>query len=249
MITDSFDDQTASFISLEDFYGPRQYILDKCLVIFSHEIIDHLRRTFSCEEIGKMTSANGENPIYAFEYQGQRLGFYQSLIGSTAASQDVIETNWLTGAEKFIMFGSAGSLDKDATANCYVIPTESYRDEGMSYHYAPAADFISVRNHGTVKRIMDSLGLPNVEGRIWTTDAFLRETVGQIARRRADGCIAVEMEVAGVQSVCDFHGLQLFNFLVTGDVLSEPVYDRGLLSRANHSIDKLYVALEIAKRV
>lgn len=36
------------------------------------------------------------------------------------------------------MSGSAGSLDKEKTDNKFVIPTESYRDEGMSYHYAKA---------------------------------------------------------------------------------------------------------------
>jgi uridine phosphorylase len=49
-------------------------------------------------------------------------------------------TAWLIGAKQFIMFGSAGSLNEEKTKGKFVIPTEAYRDEGMSYHYAPAKD-------------------------------------------------------------------------------------------------------------
>ena len=187
--------------------------------------------------------------IYRFNYEGKTLGFYLTMIGSTMASQFVIETNWITGASKFIMFGSSGSLNKEITSNKYVIPTEAYRDEGMSYHYAPASDYIMIKNHSIVKNILDELQLPNVEGKIWTTDAFLRETKGQVAKRKEEGCIAVEMEIAGVQSVCDFHNLDLYSFIVTGDILSEEKYEVEGLHNANHNLDKLFVALEIAKRL
>ncbi len=147
------------------------------------------------------------------------------------------------------MFGSAGSLDEEKTEGKFVIPTEAYRDEGMSYHFAPPADYITIKNHSKIAEIFRELNVPHVEGRVWTTDAFSRETVGQIRKRRAEGCIAVEMEVAGVQSVCDFYGFELYNFLQTGDVLSTDSYRVHKLSDANHSFDKFYIALEIAARV
>ena len=170
-------------------------------------------------------------------------------MGAACAGADIVESNWLTGATHFIMFGSAGSLDGEKTAGKFVIPTEAYRDEGMSYHYAPPADYIAVRNHGRVAAIFRELALPYVEGKVWTTDAFMRETVGQMALRKSEGCIAVEMELAGVQSVCDFHGLELYDFLATGDVLSENEYRVEGLKDANHNMDKFYIALEIAKRI
>ena len=57
------------------------------------------------------------------------------------------------------------------------------------------------------------------------------------------------MEIAGVQSVCDFHNLDLYSFIVTGDVLSEEKYEVGGFRNANHGLDKFFVALEIAKRI
>ena len=67
--------------------------------------------------------------------------------------------------------------------------------------------------------------------------------------RQEEGCIAVDMELAGVQSVCDFYGFDLYDFLVTGDVLSEDKYEMERFNDANHNLDKCYIALEIAKRV
>jgi hypothetical protein len=57
------------------------------------------------------------------------------------------------------------------------------------------------------------------------------------------------MEVAGVQAVCDFYGLELFDFLEAGDVLDESDYDITDLPGANHDLGKLMIALEIAKRI
>ena len=52
------------------------------------------------------------------------------------------------------------------------------------------------------------------------------------------------MELAGVQAVCDFHGWDLYNFLATGDVLDQAVYDVSGLANANNNMDKLYIAIE-----
>ncbi|WP_227531796.1 nucleoside phosphorylase [Mammaliicoccus sciuri] len=157
--------------------------------------------------------------------------------------------NWVTGATKFVMFGSAGSLDNERTFNKFIIPTHSYRDEGMSYHYAPPSDYIKVKNANKVTEVFNKLALPFIEGKVWTTDAVLRETNLQYNKRKKEGCIAVDMELAGVQSVCDFHGFELFSFLVTGDVLSEGTYNVDGLKEANHNINKFHVAMNIIEEL
>ena len=249
MITDSFDNQTKTLIRLEDFYGERGHFAERCLLVFSRRLHDELLRRFPCRPVAEIGSVNGVTPIYCFELDGKPLAFYLSPVGSTMAAQYCIEANWVCGAESFILFGSAGSLDAEKTAGRYVLPTEAYRDEGMSYHYAPPADYIAVPGHETVAALFRERGVPYVEGRVWTTDAFLRETAGQVARRRAEGCLAVEMEIAGVQAVCDFHGFSLFAFLETGDSFSGEGYSPDGLQEANHNTDKLRLALEIARRL
>ncbi len=249
MITDSYDTETGPLISLRDVYGAQGDLADVCIITFSSVILRSALDAGDCRQIAAIRSCGGDIPIYALSGSEKRIAFYQSPIGATVASQCVLEANWLTGASRFILFGSAGSLDSERTAGRLVVPTAAYRDEGMSYHYAPPADYITIPGSAAVRAAFNDLRLPFVEGRTWTTDAILRETAGQAARRRAEGCVAVEMEIAGVQAVCDFHRLSFYPFLVTGDVLSEDSYSIGSLADANHCVDNFRVALELAARV
>ena len=249
MIINSFDDKTEPVIGLRDFYGERGSGFYTCIATFSNVIFDALMEMSDKVEVARVSTTNGGIPIYALKNTVKPTAFYLSPIGSTLAAQICIEVNWLTGAKNFIMFGSCGSLDSEATKGKFIIPTEAYRDEGMSYHYAPPADYIKIKNADRLAAIFGELSLPYVKGRVWTTDAMLRETKGQLAKRKSEGCIAVEMELAGVQAVCDFYGFEVWDFLSAGDVLSENDYRVEGLSAANHDLDKLFAALEIANRI
>jgi uridine phosphorylase len=249
MIIHDYDDKTKPVIDVGVFYGEKKHLLDKCLILFSKEIHDHLLGRYDCAVVGDIGACNGVTPIYRFDLDGESVAFYLSAIGSAIASGSCYEAHWQTGATKFVMFGSCGSLDGARTKGKYIVPTAAYRGEGASYYYVPAADYIQVKNAPRVAAILKELGAPHVEGPVWTTDSMLRETVGLVQKRRAEGCIAVEMEVAGVQALCDFYGLELYDFLEAGDVLAESSYDAGGLKSANHDLGKLYLGLEIAKRI
>ena len=249
MIIHDYDDKTEPVIDIGVFYGEKKHILDKCLILFSKEIHDWLLSRYDCAVIGCIGACNGNTPIYRFDLEGEPVAFYLSAIGSAIASGSCYEAHWQTGAAKFLMFGSCGSLDGEATRGRYILPTEAYRGEGASYYYAPAADYIRIQTADRLARIFDELGAPYVRGRVWTTDSMLRETVGLVQRRKAEGCLAVEMELAGVQALCDFYGLTLYDFLEAGDVLDESGYDAGGLDSANHDLGKLRLALKIVKGI
>ena len=249
MIIHSFEPDAPGIVSLEAFYGAQKHLCDRCIVTFSRKILDEVLSGHDCRKIAEIGACNGHVPIYALEHAGRTVAFYLSAVGSAMAAEDVIEANWLTGATKFVMFGSAGSLNGQATSGRYVIPEAAYRDEGMSYHYAAPADYIAVPGADRVAEVFAELGVPFVRGKAWTTDAILRETRAQMRARAAEGCLAVEMELAGVQAVCAYHGFELYDFLMTGDVLDAPEYDMSGLSRANHLPDNFRLALELAVRV
>lgn len=249
MITDCYDIETEPTSTLLDHYGPAGQFVDVCLTILSWRLHQHLLESFPCEKIGEIGSCNGNRPVYKFRYKDREIGFYLSMIGSACAASNVEEAAWIFGAKKFVMFGSCGSLDREAAMGKFILPTESYRGEGASYYYAPAADYITVNNSDNMKAFFEELGVPYVQGKVWTTDSFGRETKGLVARRKAEGCIAVEMELAGVQAACDFNGFQLYDFLEAGDVISDSGYEIEGLHKANHDLAKLYIALEIASRI
>lgn len=249
MLNDFFDADSEPIVTLEAFYGPKKHIADKCIVVFSKAIYDHMLHEFECSKIAEIGACNGAIPVLAFEHQGEKVAFYLTPIGSALAGGTVAEVNHLTGATKFVMFGSCGSLDADKTTGNFIIPTQSYRGEGLSYYFAKAQNYIDIKNSDKVADIFNELSIPCVQGRIWTTDSMIRETVNLVNKRKSEGCIAVEMEVAGVQAVCDFFGLELYDFLAAGDVLAEGNYITEGLSDANHNLDKLAIALRIIERI
>lgn len=123
------------------------------------------------------------------------------------------------GAEHYIMFGSCGCLYPTDPIGTAIIPTEAYRNEGFSYHCAPPGDYIKIKNAQRVANFFQVKNLPFVLGKAGTTDAIFRETRAHVARRKAEGCIAVEMECAGAQAVCDFLGVEYYDFFLNGDLL------------------------------
>ena len=245
MITDSYRGEEESIISPGAFLCERKYICDTAIATFSGEIFNSVLEKYPHKEVACVGTTNGSKSVYLLDINGKNAVFYLSAIGSALAGNDIIEISWQTGIKNLIIFGSAGSLDNEATDGKYVIPIQAYRDDGMSYHYAPPSYFINVKNSGKLADIFEELKLPHVQGRIWTTDAPYRETKTALAERKKDGCIAVEMEVAGVQAVCDFYGIELYSFLITGDVLDPDEYKPEGLAYANHSRDTFFTALKI----
>lgn len=252
MINTTFDDKTDAIINPESIYEPREKICDVCIVTFSSIVVENILKSFNCTQIAAISSVNGKIPIYQFNYKGKDFAFYMTMISSTGAGTCIEEARCLIGATKYIMFGSCGTLNKDITAGKLIVPTAAYRDEGFSYHYVKAKDYITIKNADIVSKTFDELGLPYVKGNTWTTDGIYRETRGNMEKRKAEGCIAVEMECAGVQAVCDFRDLEFYNFLISGDLLDAPEWDRRILGTTeerNHQLSNFYVALEIALRV
>lgn len=252
MITEAFDDKTKAIISPDSCYGKREKICDSCIVTFSDIVVKNMMKEFNCTQIAVSTSINGDVPIFQFTYKDKEIAFYKSMMTSAGAGTCIEESHCLIGATKYIMFGSCGTLDQAITAGKLIVPTYAYRDEGFSYHYIKAEDYIQVRNAEKTAQLLDELNLPYVMGKIWTTDGIYRETRGNMEKRKSEGCIAVDMESAGVQAVCNFRKLEFYEFLISGDLLDAPDWDKRILGsdeEANHQLSSFSIALELAARL
>lgn len=251
MITESFDDRSEAIISPPtDENAPR---VDACILTFSCVIEEAVVKNFNCGRIGTMWFATGETPIYLIEYKGMRFAFYKTYVGAPACVGTIEDTFSQIKTDKYIVFGGAGCLDKEIARGKVMIPTYAYRDEGTSYHYAPAADYIRVKNSDTVAAFMRENDIPYIEGKTWTTDSFYRETVNNFKKHKADGCISVEMECAALQAMCDFRGLDFYTFFTGGDMLDAPKWDErreaGVIKGTQHDMGHFDIALELARYV
>ena len=83
--------------------------------------------------------------------------------------------------------------------------------------------------------ILDELCCSYTRGKVWTTDAFYRETPDKMKLRKEQGCICVDMECSAVAAVADFREKEVFQFFYAADNLDADKWD--MRSLDNH--DKL----------
>lgn len=219
MITNSFDNQTMAIIEPQRKAGVP--LIDVMIITFSYIIEEYIKNHFNCTQIATLYSATGLTPVYQIEYKGKKIGFYKTYVGAPCTVGLVEDALSEVDTNKVIMFGGAGCLDKD----------------------------ITFKNSHIVAGFMKQANIPYVLGKTWTTDAIYRETRGNFEKRKQDGCIAVEMECASVQAVCDFRGVEFYNFLKSGDLLDAPEWDsRSELGNNGSQHDPRYfmIALDLA---
>ena len=250
-IIDTFDPARTAVINPEDLYSRDHRKLDACIFNFSWKIMDALLEADLLELVDAETlkCVSTTFPVYVFK--GTNIGVVKNYVGAPMTAGLIEDLSYAFSCDKIVLFGSCGGLDREQTAGKLIVPTHAYRDEGMSYHYLPAADYIEIRNHDTVGAVMDRLNISYVKGRSWTTDAFMRETRRNMEQRKAEGCIAVEMELSACQAVADFRDVEFYAFLYSADNLDHSQWDKGILSSIglDERLTHFYIALEIAKTV
>lgn len=174
-------------------------------------------------------------------------------VGAPACVADMEDTMSIINTDKYVVFGGSGCLNKEIARGKVMVPTDAYRDEGTSYHYAPASDYIEIKNADVVAKFMETAGLPFIKGKTWTTDAVHRETRANFEKRKTDGCISVEMECAAVQAMCDFRGLNAYFFFTSGDLLDAPKWDdrmkKNQVKHTQHDSGHFDIALELARYI
>ncbi len=135
--------------------------------------------------------------MWEWEEDGQRFGIVGCAVGASFAVL-VAEQLFVSGCRLLISIASAGQIAALGPPPYYILIERALRDEGTSYHYLPAAEYVGIEPALLGLFEPAGLGVPVHRGSTWTTDAPFRETAEAIARRRAQGILAVEMEAAAL---------------------------------------------------
>jgi uridine phosphorylase len=199
---------------------------ERCVICFFQEVITRLADEGRLTLIAMLKSEMGGHPVYEMDVDGQRLALFHPGVGAPHAAALLDEVIAL-GCRKFIACGGAGVLDREIAVGHVVVPTSAVRDEGTSYHYLPPSREVAASAEGTaaIERVLLAHNVPYVLGKTWTTDAFYRETAGKVQRRRAEGCLTVEMEAAAFFAVAQFRGVIFAQLLYGGDDVSGKLWD------------------------
>jgi uridine phosphorylase len=196
-------------------------------------------------------SAAGSLPIYALNIDGLHVNIFFPGVGSPVAAA-MLEEVIALGCKKFICCGSAGILDESIPTGHMLIPSSAIRDEGVSYHYLPPSREVSANSEG-VAALEEVLKLHNHDytlTKTWTIDAIYRETRSKIQRRKAEGCLAVEMEAAALFAIAQFRGVKLAQILYASDDISRNIWDARFSPGRTLIREKLFwIAVEACLRL
>jgi len=206
------DPTREAFIEPSKVIKPRD-MPEHCVVCFFSDVIDKVVTEHDAKMLVENPWEDGPHPVYEIEYKDQRLAFFHPGIGS-ALSAGLLEEVIAFGCSKFIACGGSGVLEKEIAPGHLIVVSAALRDEGASYL--------------GMKSLIDSLsdlGVPHLVGKTWTTDAPYRETFDKIMKRKAEGCIVVDMEAAGMMSVAQYRDVIFGQVLYAGDDLSGAEWD------------------------
>ena len=160
----------------------------------------------------------GDHPVYLHTVGGRTIALLHQGMGAALAAF-LLEGAIELGARKFIACGGAGVLDPTIAMGHILVPTAAIRDEGTSYHYLPPAREVAPTPTAlaALETVLKQRRIDYLLTKTWTTDGFFRETKGKVALRRAEGCVAVEMEAAAMFAVARFRQVEFAQLLYSGD--------------------------------
>lgn len=206
-----------------------------CVICFFREVIDRVVESRHAKCVYRMHSENGEHPLYEIDHQGQRLAFFYPSVGAPLAAGLMEETIAL-GVKYFIGCGGCGVLDEQVAVGHLLVPYAAVRAEGTSYHYLPPSEEVETDEKAlaAIETTLKDHQVPYELTKTWTTDGFYRETPVKLAKYRAAGCLAVEMEAAAFMAVAKFRGVDFGQILYGGDLVKVDAWDhRGWNNRGD----------------
>lgn len=199
---------------------------EHCVITFFGDVINNMLGEGRLKKVGEFKTCTIVLPIYETEFHGKPIGIVQGYLGA-AGSGGLLEELIAMGFKKFIVCGAAGVLRKDIQEGHLVVPYSAVRDEGLSYHYLEPSREVECNKEALecITTYLKENGVPFIEAKTWTTDAFYRETDDKIALRVSEGCVTVEMEAAAFFAIAKFRNVVLGQILYGGDDLSGIEWD------------------------
>lgn len=195
MILQEFDPSQKAVINEEDFVDPIVEMPQTAVACYSRTTMERMVDELRAKKIASTSTANGETYVYQAVYKGKEIVLFMIDVGAPM-SVAMLEEVFAMGVRNVIVFGTCGVLDREIEDCSILIPNRAVRDEGTSYHYAPAENEIEV--NGNYLRLftdlLDAMNIHYTVGKVWTTDAFYRETVEKVKRRKEQGCRTVGCE-------------------------------------------------------
>ena len=210
----------------------------------------------------RVTTDNPESTYDALKKYGQdlveaaRANKLDPVIGRDSEIRNVIRILSRKRKNNPVLIGEAG-VGKTAIAEGLAqrivrgdVP-ENLKDR-IVFSLDMGALVAGAKYRGEFEAILRETGVDFTEGKVWTTDAFYRETRAKFEKRKAQGCVCVDMECSALMALAQFRGIDVFEFFYAGDNLDREQWDPRSLSTHAKLDEKdraAYLALELARKI
>ena len=220
----------------------------KAIMVFDDEVWeDYIEKNVGLDVL-PVRNVKGRifSNLYLYKKNDENILLISPGAGGSASSID-LELLIASGINKIVAFGTCGAMDKNIAKNTIIGPSSAYREEGVSYHYLPPADEISQEKKSIEKmeNIFSQHSIEFLVGKVWTTDAVYRETLGKLKIMKDKGCIAVDMELSSLLAVSEFRHIDFAGFLVTDDNIDGKCSEE----KERNSAKLLQIAIEIVNNI
>lgn len=146
----------------------------------------------------------------------------------------VLEKCIAQGVRNFVFLGFVGSIASGLRIGDLLVVDSALSEEGTSQHYSPDR-FPPIAGEKATAALEKALKAERVKyqkGKVWTCDAFYRETKDKVRRYAQQGVMAVEMECSALFTVARFRGANLAALTVVTDELFGPTWLSGYTKSA-----------------
>lgn len=200
-----------------DFHAPKDVIF-----AFQRSLTNHILKTEDTISLPYL-----HRDLFVLNQFDQQIGISTGFgIGAPAATV-AMEQLIATGAERFLIIGTAGAINPDLNIGDLVLCAGAIRDEGVSHHYVEQSPLAlpSRELSSKLKTSMEELKLKSREGLTWTIDTPFRETIEEVVTYKKQGVLTVEMETAALFAVATKRRVQVAAAFTVSDSLADLVWN------------------------
>ena len=158
-------------------------------------------------------------------YKGQPVSVMGTGMGMPSLSIYVHELLDLYGVKKLIRVGSCGAFGEGLKLLDVIIANAAATDSAINKQkfgnisYAPVADFYLLRKAVALAEARD---IRHVVGPIMSGDQFYVDDLDYLAKIKAHGVLAVEMEAAALYTLAAKFGAAALGIMTVSDIIGDP---------------------------
>jgi len=215
------------------------------IISFFDNSIDFIEKDFTV--LDKINWFGHQSKLIIFSYLDLQISLVTLPMGPSLASM-VLEELIYCGVVKVISIGFAGSINPLIKPHDIVIPTESFKDEGVANLYLPENSFVSSSNIAieAIEKVLHRTKTLYHKGSAWSISTPYRESYGKITRFQKENVVCTDMESASLFAIAEYYKINFASIFSISDCIENGIWIPHFKDKKTRIMKKhlLQIALE-----